>query len=879
MHITRILGKSELTYKNQYFPNNSLIGHSLAVAACAKEIFSSPAIQQKLRSLGWDSKYDDWLIIMIALHDIGKCAPEFQLRIGVPEDEIIWDEIRSSKIRDEKARTWYHGEAGFKRYTHVLIKQLISKGLLKVPTIPFFADLLNGTCAHHNTYSSDGFNRDTDSTLPSSMAVQELFDVLEALITDGKGLPELPSFSSTKTCAFIHWTAGWAVLSDWFASEENNFQPLPTKDLHDDETPSDAIKNIKPIWDNYLISAQSIIREKSLFKPFLFERKNYAEILRKEFQSKNGDLNAIQKWAETTTLSKFTIIEAPMGVGKTEFAIILADRMIRKHWCSGLIFSLPTQSTANKIHDRLDQEIAGQFFHSKAILAHGSSGIRPKTDLSDTSSIDQLHYYSSGTKRAFLAPVSICTVDQVQKSIMRDKHSQIRAAALAQRCLIIDEIHAYDAYMSRQIESVLEFASIMNIPVILMSATLPIAIKKRFIAAYNRTKIDKITLDNTANYPRITTADLNVSSITGLTNHNKFYQLKRIKHTEIVNRAYRFSQQGKTVAIICNTVKSATKIYEKINEKLKATTSNLLLFHAHFTQNDRDQKETLVTDWFGKNSTEKQRLSSFGYGKILIATQVAEQSIDFDVDVMFSELCPIDLLLQRAGRLQRHDRGPRPDPILFVATPENHEVEWYKSTEFVYPRHDILEKTQQWLGNEQQVHLPEGISQAVDKIYEDLPLSNQEEEQRHLSDALVFHWEKSLSSNLRSMIKSNKTRLGDPSYSILLLTQDKRGHFYLPFHDKVQPPTNKHDDILQHNIQMAPYLIKISDREAPAELGFGKTMNKLKSILQNPDNIWGIAEKRLNYQFVILGSIQNGIFVSDKEDLITYSEVYGYRLK
>ena len=873
IRISTVLGKSETIFNNKTFSNNSLIAHCLAVSASAQAIFQTPIMKKKLQELGWNEDIS-WLLVLIALHDIGKCAPEFKLRIKVPIGEIEWDDDREEEYRLKAASEWNHGEDGFKRYCYILIRHIERRELITKKSSNDISDLLRAVCAHHNTYATGSPYR-TNESCPSSVCVTELFDLLEMIITDGKGLPEWNT-ENPNLFFFQHWLAGWTTLADWLGSGENNFEPIPTTSLTNFTTIEDIKNFLFPYWVEYSQKAEQIIIEKSLFKNTLFED-DYCDYLSKKLAKLGYSLNPIQKWAEKCELPNLCIIEAPMGIGKTEIAMILTNRYIKDNRASGLIFALPTQSTANKIHDRLDKEIAEYWFGVKGMLIHGNAWIklRQSPNAADNSSMDQLEWMSNSTKRAFLAPVAVCTIDQVQKLAMKYKHSQLRAAACAQRCLIIDEVHSYDAYMSRQIESVLEYAGLMNIPVILMSATLPLAIKKRFFNAYNRYKSNLKTIPFNNNYPCVTTDTHGIYHFPDVKSHNTHYRLKTIPHKDMLQMALAESQQGKTVGLICNSVDSAKWFYQK----LKKTHAECILFHASFTESHRLEKEDDVIKWFGKESEYSTRNDQNGHGKIIIATQVAEQSIDFDVDVMFSELCPIDLLLQRAGRLQRHYRGNRGTAILYISVPdvcsnENNEP-WFKITSLLYNQ-DILLKTFNWLGKESVIHLPCGISDAVNAIYTKDNFTDEELAKRQISSYRLFNWQDTIRN--QRVLKSHETRLSDPSYKILMLIQNSQGNYSLPFSDQFLSPNNDNKEQIKHLLSVGPHLVAITDYNAP-EGTFGNRMNALSSIIESPNSFWNLENARFNYDYIVVGNIKNGIFTANNNKKFNYCKESGLTIK
>ena len=299
----------------------------------------------------------------------------------------------------------------------------------------------------------------------------------------------------------------------------------------------------------------------------------------------------------------------------------------------------------------------------------------------------------------------------------------LRHLGFSKKVVIIDEVHAYDAYMSEYLERALEWMGAYDVPVILLSATLPAESRNRFATAYLKGKglkkrdivNDKKTLSTTA-YPLITYTEGNNIMLA-----DEFQQIKnKAVKIELLNRELLYEKieellsDNGIIGIIVNTVKDAQEIAEKCTDlSLKLFGEDLaFLLHSGFIATERSEKEKELVKMIGKGAERPNK-------KIIIGTQVIEQSLDIDVDVMISELAPMDLLIQRIGRLHRHDikrPGRYEYPILYVIG-TNEEFNFNKGSEYVYGRY-LLAQTQVMLPD--VINIPKDISPLVQSVYADI---------------------------------------------------------------------------------------------------------------------------------------------------------------
>ncbi len=319
-------------------------------------------------------------------------------------------------------------------------------------------------------------------------------------------------------------------------------------------------------------------------------------------------------------------------------------------------------------------------------------------------------------RRAMLAQSAVGTVDQAMMAAMPVKYGCLRLLGLMGKVLVIDEIHAYDAYMSEIIECLLEWCRVLHIPVLLLSATLTTEKRKSLVAAYGG------TLEHPSNaYPlitQVTSGETLQISVDGCakTGWYRFTPLPLWSVPEaLAAHALAKVAHGGCLCVLMNTVAQAQAVWKALRRTAPEDTE-LLLFHARFKAKQRDALERRCISLFGKDASQRPKKA------VLVCTQVVEQSLDLDFDAMVTQLAPIDLLLQRAGRVHRHDRGKRPpgmeEALVEVLVPQ---AEGYAATGMIYAPW-LLEQTQRLLPL--TVRIPQDVRTVIESVYqtpEDIP--------------------------------------------------------------------------------------------------------------------------------------------------------------
>ena len=461
--------------------------------------------------------------------------------------------------------------------------------------------------------------------------------------------------------------SGMLVTADWIASNTTYF-PLISADNKGEF--GDYPKRIENAWT-------------TIGFPNMWESKARFGLDDEAFKERFGFLpNPTQadiiSTATDAESSGIYIIEAPMGLGKTEAALALSEILAARAGAGGMFFGMPTQATSNGIFPRLEKWAGGLAEDEQTLLAiklaHGNAALNEDyrelftghSNLnieSDSGLI--VHDWFSGRKQTLLSDFVIGTVDQLLMAALKQKHVMLKHFGLSGKVVVVDECHAYDAYMSQYLDMAIKWLGIYKVPVIILSATLPEKRRAELIEAYtdsekHRAKhteayVDKTIADeawkHSLAYPLLTYTENNAVKQKALAfdGENKEVSVRRIIRDEVAATAGYAVERGGCVGVIVNTVRKAQEIAAELQSAFPK--AEVIIMHAQFIMTDRAKREEQILKRVGKHSTPESR-----HGLIIVGTQVLEQSLDLDFDLMITELCPMDLLLQRTGRLHRHNR-------------------------------------------------------------------------------------------------------------------------------------------------------------------------------------------------------------------------------
>lgn len=526
-------------------------------------------------------------------------------------------------------------------------------------------------------------------------------------------LPELP-------IAVASAYASALVIADWLASNEDYF-PLRLRPVDDSGKLSisgypelnarQQHERVRQAWKRAQFPTPMRIPS--------FHSENAADFYRHRFswpasyQPTKAQREVIEiAAAENPDLM---IVEAPPGSGKTALAFAAAEVLMRERGLQGIFVALPTQATTNAMFERVTswltsilgdepQKLGVHLAHGKnslnksfmELLENGHSPLEVYDDDADSKD-NGLHAsrWMGQRWRSTLSPVVVGTIDQVLLAALKSRHVLVRHLGLMGKVVIIDEVHAADAYMQTYLKAALTWLGMYQIPVVLLSATLPPERRRELLDAYRRGQgatADNTELDKAIGYPVISTvaaAEVRIHEIEGEPEVTKQIIPTQVASAEEIAKLLEQElADGGCAVVIRNTVREAQETYAAVKKVFGRQQATLL--HARFLAVERSARDSSMLELFGKNSTKRPQRH------VVVATQVIEQSLDVDFDLMLTDPAPMDLVLQRIGRLHRHAGRNRPQGLqaarCLVLVNDLTSAPWsYSSgTDYIYARYMTL---------------------------------------------------------------------------------------------------------------------------------------------------------------------------------------------
>ena len=683
-----------------------LLEHHLAdVGACLEALLLQPAVRRRLARAGDMDDLDEHSIarmsVFAALHDIGKVNVGFQTQIWAPEHlqggrqprELrgvghVTDLVPVLNNQDGQTLRWLMDSLGF----HGGVNEH-DTGLLQWADDDGSAvcGLFVAALSHHGTplnlslplQSNRGAWQPFGELAPQGYAerigglVRDWFPL--AFSPDARPLPDAP--------AFQHHFLGLCTLADWIGSNETWFAYLDRPD--DSYIDRARAKAKQALTDIGLDISKQRIAMSAGSPDATFS--NLFEI------EGSPQPNAIQEQAVrgTPLNNQLVIIESETGSGKTEAALWRFAKMYQEGLVDGLYFALPTRSAASQIHGRV-QGLVDRFFsegdrppvvlaissyepgintggvtlteYDSQAAGHGHAGDGHQND-------DDRPWASRGSKRYLAAQIAVGTVDQAMLGVLKVRHAHLRSSCLARNLLVVDEVHASDTYMTEILQALLGAHRNAGGYALLMSATLGSEARTRWLHPETRLrdlKLPALAEAMNVGYPAISSLNDSRAKLVpaGFNGQEKSVGLESsaamANFPRTAQRALGAARAGAKVLVVRNTVEFALRTQLALEEAAKGNgdenEDRALLFtaegittlhHGRFARGDRQLLDGRVEAYLGRDRVPG--------GVIVVGTQTLEQSLDIDADLLITDLCPVDVLLQRIGRLHRHARYDRPD--------------------------------------------------------------------------------------------------------------------------------------------------------------------------------------------------------------------------
>ncbi len=649
------------------------------------------------------------LAFWVGLHDLGKASPSFQRRCKSAQDRLTAAGLAFPRV-----------------FTHSLCRHAtISAQALEamLPDETGLDALLSKLVArtlggHHGTWPPPGELQDLGTReVGGSDWVAARRELLREMMALYHPPPVERGLSHLEQNALVMLLSGLCVVGDWVGSMETYFpfaEPPIDPPAYAKEAGRQADRALEELgWTGWSPPDGPV---------------SFSELFSGRFHPRPMQ-QAVIELAKSLEEPAMVIIEAPTGTGKTEAALYLADRWAAVCRQQGLYVAMPTMATSNQMYDRVREVLEARYPRDLVNLHLIHSQARWRKDLQtlQLQTVDELEDGNVAAmswflprKRTLLAPFGVGTVDQALLSVLQTRHFFLRLFGLSHKTVVFDEVHAYDSYMSTIFQRLLGWLRLLGASVVILSATLPQRMRHELVQAYLG---EAISSPRKSNYPALTWAMGESSGIIPLERtQERTLALEWVDRDPqaIVTLLRSELSDGGCATVICNTVRRSQELYRGLREAGIVPAGDLHLFHARFPMAWREGIEHRVLADFGKGNERPDKA-------IVVATQVIEQSLDLDFDLMISDLAPADLLIQRAGRLHRHRRDTRPTrcltPRLLIARPDDVDgTPDFGRDAYIYEAYALL-RSYLALQGRQSLTVPGDTESLIETVYgeEELP--------------------------------------------------------------------------------------------------------------------------------------------------------------
>jgi CRISPR-associated endonuclease/helicase Cas3 len=735
-------GKITRNSIGELISDHPLLDHMTDVAECFLALAACPAVRRSLESTA-NRKLDEAdlqrLAVLVFLHDIGKANAGFQSRRWkLPETPPVYWSAQSPSG---------HGPEGWALISgSVTNSQTILAGI-PLADIGSWGDaaafeLLNASISHHGRPLGDDPSMQGVDSIWKPVADtngEVLYDPSATLAQMGERIQQsypLAFGSSDRQLpdqpAFAHLFAGLVQLADWLGSDtREGFFPYTTQ--AEDRTLT------APQRAKYAVSAIGLdvtpLRDQLLGAPPAFNTAFRVPSAR-----------PMQIAAADLSLESIVVLEAETGSGKTEAALWRFVQLFQAGKVDSLYFALPTRVAASQLYQRVFDLVKRLWPVDAPVVVRALPGYEAADDQIKISLPDfkvlwpdnpadataHHRWVAESPKRFLAATIAVGTVDQALLGALKVRHAHMRHALLSRSLLVVDEVHASDAYMAVLLEKLLSAHVKTGGQAMLLSATLGSAARTRYLNVGRTKKVAPPELDAAClvPYPAVSSrnaTEIVVQPVAGNPQHKtvNWQTLDAMDDAvRIAKLAAEAAAQGARVLVVRNTVPAAIAVLRALEQLTLAEGGDWLfkvngvstVHHSRYSREDRPMLDKAVESQLGKVRNDSA-------GKVIIGTQTLEQSLDIDADLLITDLCPMDVLLQRIGRLHRHARPDteRPQayrqPRAIVLTPGGNDLTAllqrarnglgrFHNGGGVYPDLRMIEATKRLIEAQPQRHIP-----------------------------------------------------------------------------------------------------------------------------------------------------------------------------
>lgn len=700
-----------------------LLQHLLEAAAMGEVIWDrylARSVREKIDAC-CDGAGRELLSLVCGLHDVGKATPAFQSKVHALADEVraaglTWNPLRSVDTR------WHHTLAGA-----VIVREVLGEAGWRAQTLRWILPMITG---HHGVvpdvrrYQNGDHHGHGKGPLWRQCQRDLVLTVVAELGIDLAGIEPRGRPSRAVQLAF----SGAVIMADWIASS-NHFPGIA--DITDVSMPR-ARPRAERAWQRLGLGGGW--REGP--------NPSVVDLIQHRFEKPARSIQrATVELAASLPAAGLLLVEAPMGEGKTEAALAATEVLASRFGADGVFVGMPTQATSDAMFRRVMQWARQVEPGTQLGLLHGKRrfnrewhklqqdaqffdicddeygcpddyGTAP-SDAAATNAVRTSKWFLIGRNRGLLVPVAVGTIDQLLFAATKTRHVMLRHLGLAGRVVVLDEVHAYDVYMMQFLTEALRWLGDAGVPVVLLSATLPPHLRADLARAYLQGVLRESDLDLPAEltgddaYPAVRALTVVDGQVRVDSRHAAPWREPVPVAVEVLGEApddppdsvvgvvRQALVDGGCALVVRNTVGRAQRTYRAIRAAY-GDEAEVVLLHARLAIGDRADRTERVLDLLGPPGRDgaperPKRL-------VVVATQVAEQSFDVDVDLLVTDLAPIDLLLQRVGRLHRHDR-PEARPLRVraarvvvagVAFEPGQPPVFPRGSEYVYGRHLLL---------------------------------------------------------------------------------------------------------------------------------------------------------------------------------------------